>query len=56
MKIILSLTLFAIVSCAAPSPSWTRFNPLDEPGETQPTVEEMHIDNLRTIVDPGYIP
>ena len=48
MKTLLSLALLAIASCA-PAPSWTAFNPLDEPGESQPTAAELHAKNLANI-------
>ena len=48
MRTILSLTILALASCA-PSPSWTDFNPLDEPGASQPTAAEYHAENLSAI-------
>lgn len=49
MKTLALLAILVLASCAAPHPSWNAFNPLDEPGAEQPTVEDLHAKNVSAI-------
>lgn len=51
MKTIALLCLAVLASCATPTPKWAEFQPLDEPGSREPTVEELHRKNLSWITD-----
>ena len=45
--VLLAAIAIIIVSCAPIGDA----NPLDEPGETQPTVAELHAENIRAITN-----
>ena len=50
MKTLAILLTLALASCAAPTPRWSEFAPLDEPGHVEPTVAELHAKNIRWII------
>ena len=43
------IAIASLMSCAIPPDS--QFNPLDQPGHQQPTVEELHAENITAITD-----
>lgn len=49
MKIILTFITLAVASCAPKAFIPGTPNPLDEPGQVDPTVEELHEKNIRII-------
>ena len=55
MKTIIALTAaICLVSCVPVAYPVGTPNPLDEPGYRQPTVQELHLQNLRAITcDPA---
>jgi len=49
MKLILILSTFTVASCAPQAFTPGTPNPLDEPGQVDPTVDELHEKNIRII-------